>query len=590
MRVRRPGVRASPTVLLAAVTLLASGCSFLRDDVLDDVLGIDDASRAARTEERPPVLHGVQPEFGPASGGTRITIYGDRFEPGTAFYLGGRSLIDVRFVSRRQVIAVTPPLARPRGGWGELLAVNAHGSSVLSASFRYFMEDDLDGDGVSDVVVMASRWTGANDTGRIYVFRGHSELASTGAAAADAIISGDAAGNLFGVPFATGDLNEDGIADLLAVASGADLAYVFFGQPDFGSRAAGTADAILSAEGAGDFGGVAVGDVTGDGVADAIVGAPAADPGGEADAGRVYVFRGMRGFASRPAAGADSILTGEAAGDNFGAAVAAGDVDRDHVADLLVGATGADPGGLVDAGRAYVFRGGLGPGSRAASTADAILSGEAAGDNFGVVAALDLAGDGWPEFVVGAPDNGGDPGAVYVYASPVPAGGGLVAKITGDAGIGNTDFGARLAAGDLSGDGRPDLVVAAPSVSRVHLFFARRDFSSRGASDADVILMGEAAADSFGFLVVTGNYDGRGAADLLAGAPSNDTDAADAGRAYVFFGGPGLVSQGAATADVVLTGEGAGDRFGGWACGAGSIELLVLLLFLAARQARRRRE
>ena len=136
--------------------------------------------------------------------------------------------------------------------------------------------------------------------------------------------------------------------------------------------------------------------MNGDGYADVIVGASGSDAGG-ADAGRAYVFFGGPGLDAVP----DLTLTGAAAGDYFGGSVgAAGDVNGDGYADVIVGAGQNDAGGS-NAGRAYVYFGG--PGMDA--VADVTLTGAAAGDIFGfaVGTAGDVNGDGHDDVVVGAP-------------------------------------------------------------------------------------------------------------------------------------------------------------------------------------------
>jgi len=79
----------------------------------------------------------------------------------------------------------------------------------------------------------------------------------------------------------------------------------------------------------------------------AVVGAWMADPGGTADAGKAYIFR-YNGTSWIQ----EAILTAsdKAANDNFGGSVSiSGNV-------AIVGAYKADPGGTTDAGKAYIFR------------------------------------------------------------------------------------------------------------------------------------------------------------------------------------------------------------------------------------------
>ena len=95
-----------------------------------------------------------------------------------------------------------------------------------------------------------------------------------------------------------GDVNQDGIDDIIIGAphfplksQGPGRAYVFYG-PVLGTLNAGSADAILFGEGINDSFGTSVtpaGDVNGDGIADAVVGAAQLFNNGN---GKAYVFLG----------------------------------------------------------------------------------------------------------------------------------------------------------------------------------------------------------------------------------------------------------------------------------------------------------
>ena len=137
------------------------------------------------------------------------------------------------------------------------------------------------------------------------------------------------------------------------------------------------------------------GDVNGDGYSDIIVGARSNDAGGT-DAGRAYIYFGGTSIDNI----ADVIMTGEAAGDQFGISVStAGDVNGDGYSDVIVGARSNDAGGS-NAGRSYIYFGG----TSMDNTADVIMTGEAAFDNFGisVSTAGDVNGDGYSDVIVGA--------------------------------------------------------------------------------------------------------------------------------------------------------------------------------------------
>ncbi|MEM7670236.1 MAG: Ig-like domain-containing protein, partial [Pseudomonadota bacterium] len=117
-----------------------------------------------------------------------------------------------------------------------------------------------------------------------------------------------------------------------------------------------------------DLSGTAVtglGDVNGDGISDLLIGAYGADPDGALEAGESYlVFGSDAGFAAEidlsSLDGSNGyILNGAAAGDQSGRAVAsAGDINGDGIADLIIGSPGASPGGDQQAGQATVIFGG----------------------------------------------------------------------------------------------------------------------------------------------------------------------------------------------------------------------------------------
>jgi hypothetical protein len=293
------------------------------------------------------------------------------------------------------------------------------------------------------------------------------------------------------------------------------------------------------------------GDVNGDGRADFLVGAFQADPpGGPENAGSVFLY-----------SGADGSLfyrkDGDGFGDEFGISVAGvGDVDGDGKSDFAVGARLADPGGVSNAGSAYLYSGANGQLIHRKNGAFF--------DNFGfsVAGAGDVDGDGKSDFLVGALHANGQNGAAYLYSG---ASGTLIFQKDG---ANSEKFGCSVAGtGDVDGDGTPDFIVGA--------VYARPDgFSSTGSaylfSGATGGLLyqknGLASSDRFGYQVAgAGDVDGDGHSDFIVGAPDANPGArADAGSAYLYSGADGaLIFQ--------IDGTAPGDHLGLAVAGTGDL-------------------
>ncbi|MBI5584300.1 MAG: FG-GAP repeat protein [Deltaproteobacteria bacterium] len=234
-----------------------------------------------------------------------------------------------------------------------------------------------------------------------------------------------------------GDVNGDGYDDFAVAAknsgaggSGAGQVYLFFGRPGgwekgmipfkglipFKGPDLSRADASFVGEAAGNEAGYAVagvGDVNGSGFDSFVIGAPGNSQAGD-KAGKIYLITGKAvGWKMRTPLdeAAPATFIGERPSDRAGYALSyAGDVNGDGYNDILVGAPGSKGSGL-HSGQVYIIFGkpdGWGK-NLPLSDADASFAGEATRDVAcrAVSYAGDVNGDGYDDFLNGAPDHTG---------------------------------------------------------------------------------------------------------------------------------------------------------------------------------------
>ncbi len=266
--------------------------------------------------------------------------------------------------------------------------------------------DDVNNDGFDDILIAASFNSDiAARAGKVLLLYGGDPLDNT----PDLTAFGEAASDYFGHSVTgAGDLNGDGFNDWAVGSYKADdgsldnigKVYVFFG----GNPPDDIADLTIVGNADGERFGFAVagaGRFNGDSYDDLVVGAYSYDSGSNLNLGRAYVYFGGNPMDGTP----DLIMTGENAFDFFGTSVAGGkDLNGDTYDDIIVGATGVDYSGHLDAGKCYVFLGGGSPDnvvdfSYAPQRANSDLFGSA------VDLVTDLDGNSYDDFIIGARDD-----------------------------------------------------------------------------------------------------------------------------------------------------------------------------------------
>lgn len=386
---------------------------------------------------------------------------------------------------------------------------------------------DFNDDGVDDIVVSSPFSEGIldpdyrTDRGTVYIVFGHKDLPRTINVAnvdgpQDVTIIAAEGFSLLGDSMTTGDINGDGIRDLIL---GAPFAGREPGAPHGGPRTElGEVYAVFGSKNPesvvhiperqedvtvvgpeqyselGDA--TAAGDVNGDGIDDLILVGEAADWPDRANVGVVYVVYGaedLGGLLETAEDQQDVTIVGRTADDALGFCATSGDVNDDGIDDILL-----------------VAQRGEGFGERNTSGEGDLIFGS--GD---LKDTIDVLKSDQDVTIAGAHAND--------LLTSCSAG----HDVNGD-GVGDILLGTGFAAPDLSRDG----------AGEAYVIFGRKDLPAGVdlATDADVLLIGVEQRDRLGSAVSAGDLNGDGKEEILLTAPDAggpDNSRPEAGEIYI---------------------------------------------------------
>ena len=292
-------------------------------------------------------------------------------------------------------------------------------------------------------------------------------------------------------------------------------------------------------------------DFNNDNYADVAIGAP----GHNSFQGRAYIYYGGPDFDTT----ADKVFDGETGTTGGFGKVAAGDMNNDGCADLLVSALWFDS----KRGRVYLFYGA--PGTDMDTVCDLTFDGENPNDEFGrpPPSTGDVDGDHCDDVIIGTRDypSGEEDGRAYLYYGAGGTRMDNICDLTFNPQTPHDEFATIVDIFDIDNDGFGDIIITARRSDhyrgQVYLYWG----NDRKSMDTtyDKCFTGEDNAPMLGSGLACGDINNDGYGDILLGG-LNYPNGNLKGRAYLYYGNTKALMD--TTCDMIFFGENDQDRFG----------------------------
>ncbi len=309
---------------------------------------------------------------------------------------------------------------------------------------------------------------------------------------------------------------------------------------------------------------ISAGDINGDGIDDIIISSPSSDPLGRNSAGEVYIFWGdiqteQSNYLNLNSDSADITIYGAQSGDKLGYSLTVGSINGDNYADFAISAPYSDDGSTLQVGKVYLFYGSQNlPAIIDLSTysANHLFVGESANDFLGQSLLMsDLNNDNEDEVIIGTPHADQEQllncGKVYLiwsqetYSSTVNLSQANNVTFIPGSSI-NANLGSSLNTSNINGDQYQDLILGSPGVDdgalvnngvvyiiKGRAFFPYDEINLTDSTYISNKFTGAYHSSRLGKAVASGDVNGDGFGDLLITDFSNQSTT---NMIYLLFG------------------------------------------------------